>query len=198
MGSYLTRIGDTEILLEAPASSAFAKSSANTDADPRQAINNMVKAIKAIAAYMGPELMPVVRATGMAAEVSFNVRADMYGLVMISESTGVGQFAATLRFQAPPGAAAPSAAPPAPPRPPQAPPGAPPGPPPGLGGAPRAPGAPPGPPPAPPPGVAGTPPRPPGPPPAAPPGPPPAAPPAPGSAPAGPPRPPLGDLPRKG
>ncbi len=191
MGSYLTRIGDTEILLEAPASSAFAKSSANNDADPRQAINNMVKAIKAIAAYMGPELMPVVRATGMAAEVSFNVRADMYGLVMISESTGVGQFAATLRFQAPPGAAQPTAPPPGPPRPPgppQAPPQA--GPPPGAGAPPRPPGPPPGMPPGPPAGLAGGPPR--------PPGPPPGPPPAPGSAPAGPPRPPLGDLPRKG
>ena len=191
MGSYLTRIGDTEILLEAPASSAFAKSSANNDADPRQAINNMVKAIKAIAAYMGPELMPVVRATGMAAEVSFNVRADMYGLVMISESTGVGQFAATLRFQAPPGAAQPTAppqGPPRPPGPPQAPPQA--GPPPGPGAPPRPPGPPPGMPPGPPAGLAGGPPR--------PPGPPPGPPPAPGSAPAGPPRPPLGDLPRKG
>ena len=191
MGSYLTRIGDTEILLEAPASSAFAKSSANNDADPRQAINNMVKAIKAIAAYMGPELMPVVRATGMAAEVSFNVRADMYGLVMISESTGVGQFAATLRFQAPPGAAQPTAppqGPPRPPGPPQAPPQA--GPPPGPGAPPRPPGPPPGMPPGPPAGLAGGPPR--------PPGPPPGPPPAPASAPAGPPRPPLGDLPRKG
>lgn len=191
MGSYLTRIGDTEILLEAPASSAFAKSSANNDADPRQAINNMVKAIKAIAAYMGPELMPVVRATGMAAEVSFNVRADMYGLVMISESTGVGQFAATLRFQAPPGAAQPTAPPQGPPRPP-GPPHAPPqaGAPPGSGAPPRPPGPPPGMPPGPPAGLAGGPPR--------PPGPPPGPPPAPGRAPAGPPRPPLGDLPRKG
>jgi hypothetical protein len=193
MGSYLTRIGDAEILLEAPASSAFAKSSNNTEADPRQAINNMVQAIKAIAAYMGTELMPVVKATGMAAEVSFNVRADMYGLVMISESTGVGQFAATLRFQAPAGAGAPPVAPPRPPGPPPSPP---------PGAAPVGPPRPPGAPPAPPPGLASAPPRPPpGPPPAAPPGQartpaPPTAPPAQPTA--GPPRPPLGDLPRKG
>jgi hypothetical protein len=153
MGNYLTKIGDATVLLEAPASSAFAKGGNDVETDPRAAILNMVRTIKTVSAYMGSELMPVVRATGAAMEVSFNVRADMYGLVMISESTGVGQFQCTVRFNPPPPM-------PPPPRPPMGAGGPPPGmggPPPGMGGPPPGMGGPPpgmgGPPPGRPPGT---------------------------------------------
>lgn len=118
MANYLTRIGDAQVLLEAPASGAFAKGSTDVEADPRTAIVNIVKTVKTVSAFMGTELMPVVRQTGAAMEVVFSVRADGYGLVMVSESISSGQFQVTVRFAPPP------------PRPPPPPGSMPPGPPP--------------------------------------------------------------------
>lgn len=112
MPNYLAKIGDAQILIEAPASGAFAKSASEVEADPRQAITNIVRTIKVVCGYLGEEIGPVARRSGATMEISFAVRADSYGLVMVSESTTIGQFACTVRF-----------APPPPPRP--APPGAP-------------------------------------------------------------------------
>ncbi len=102
MASYLTRIGDKQILLEAPASGAFAKSASEVDADPRTAMENMIKTIKTMANVMGKELGPTVRATGGSLEIAFAVRADGSGLVMVSESADVGQIRCNLRWVPPP------------------------------------------------------------------------------------------------
>ena len=64
MANYMTRLGEAQILLEAPASGAFAKGSGDSDADPRNAIVNMIKTIRVVAAHMGQELGPIARATG--------------------------------------------------------------------------------------------------------------------------------------
>ena len=93
MPNYLTKIGDAQILIEAPASGAFAKSASEVEADPRQAITNMVRTIKVVCGYLGEEIGPVARRSGATMEISFAVRADSYGLVMVSESTTIGQFA---------------------------------------------------------------------------------------------------------
>jgi hypothetical protein len=124
MPNYLTRLGDAQILLEAPASGAFAKSASEVEADPRSALVNMVRTIKVVCGYLGEEIGPVARKSGATMEISFAVRADSYGLVMVSESTHVGQFSCTVRFSpAPP--PRPPGAPGAPPAPAAAPPAAP-------------------------------------------------------------------------
>ncbi len=122
MASYLTRIGDQQILLEAPASSAFAKSDLEVDADPAKAIQAIVETIKLFVAFAGAEIGPVMRRSGAAFELSFGVRADETGMVMISENPGTAQFACKLTF--PPAPPAPPARPAGPPRPPGGPPAA--------------------------------------------------------------------------
>lgn len=123
MPNYMTRIGEAQVLLEAPASGAFAKSSGESEADPRNAIVNMIKTIRVVAAHLGQEIGPIARATGSVLEVAFAVRADSAGLVMVSESTTVGQLCCTVRIAPPPPARPPGAEAPRPAGPP---PGAPP------------------------------------------------------------------------
>lgn len=124
MASYLTRLGDKEILLEAPASDAFAKSDSEVKADPQKALVNCLDTIRTLATAMGQQLGPMMQRSGASFEMSFAVRADGSGLVMVSEDAQTGQFQCTIRFGGrPPG-------PPRPQRPPGAPRPRPPGPPP--------------------------------------------------------------------
>jgi hypothetical protein len=131
MGFYVTKLGDAQIVLEAPASGAFAKGASDVEADPRTAMANIIRNIRQVGSALGSELVPIVRNLGMAMDVSFAVRADSYGVVMVSQNTSEGQFLVTVKMipGGPPGGG--------PPRPP--------GPPPGPGG--PQPGVPLGPPP---------------------------------------------------
>lgn len=118
MASYLTRVGDREILIEAPAASAFAKSEVEIEADPRDAIVNCIRTVQLLANEFGRELSRSLAGTGAAMEINFAVRADTSGMVMVSESASSGQFQCTLRIQGRPPAPRP-APPQRPPRPPQ-------------------------------------------------------------------------------
>lgn len=110
MGFYATKIGDAEILLEAMASGAFAKSDLDIKPDPKAAVVNAVGIVKTVAGYMAQEVAPILRSTGALLEVNFSVRADGNGMVMICEDASQGQFQCSLKF------APPRPAPPPPPR----------------------------------------------------------------------------------
>lgn len=98
MANYITYIGEKQLLLEAPAVGAFTKSDGGVTASPMRAIQNMVATIKDLAEYMGDELTPVLEQTGASFELSFAVRADGNGLVMVSESAEIGQFQCKLTW----------------------------------------------------------------------------------------------------
>jgi hypothetical protein len=113
MASYITYLGEKQILIEAPVSGGLAKSESEVKPDPARAISNIIDTIKAVAEHVGQEMGPVLRKTGAAFELNFAVRSDSFGLVMISESAQVGQFQVTVKW--PP--MRPAAPPPAAPRP---------------------------------------------------------------------------------
>lgn len=113
MANFLTYIGDKQILLEAPVAGAFAKSESEVQPDPKRAIENMFSTIRTIVEYAGDQIGPVARKSGAAFELSFAVRSDSFGLVMVSEAAQVGQMQVTVKW--------PPARPPAPPAPPGAP-----------------------------------------------------------------------------
>ncbi len=118
MANYLTFLGDKQFLLEAPASGGLSKSESEVKADPRKAIQNVLETVRTLVQYMGDDIGPAVRASGASFELAFAVRADLSGLVMISEDSKKGQFQCVVRWAPQP--------PPRPPGPPgQAPPGGP-------------------------------------------------------------------------
>ena len=98
MASYTTKIGDTEVLLEAPVASALTKSASEERPDPSKAIQNVFDTIEKLVAYTSAQLGPTLAKTGAAFELSFAVRADTSGLTMISEGANIGQFQCTLKF----------------------------------------------------------------------------------------------------
>lgn len=101
MANYLANLGDTQVLLEAPAAGGLAKGSLEVQPDPTKAIENMVDLIKRFAQHSGQAIVPTLRHVGGALEVRFAVRANAAGLVMISESAEIGQFQCTLKFLPP-------------------------------------------------------------------------------------------------
>jgi hypothetical protein len=120
MAVYISKLGDAEIVLEAPAGGGLSKGGdSKLQGNPLMAASKAVATVKAIAIEMAKELMPVARGMGTEIDVQFAVRADSAGLVMVSELVDQGQFRVTLRCAGarpprPPGADGP----PRPPRPP--------------------------------------------------------------------------------
>lgn len=115
MANFVTYIGEKQILLEAPVAGAFAKSESEMAPDPKRAFQNMFDNIRAIVDYAGEQLGPSIRKTGAAFELSFAVRSDSFGLVMVSEAASVGQLQVTIKWPPMrPAAPAPSAPPPRP------------------------------------------------------------------------------------
>lgn len=98
MANYMTFLGDQQILLEAPASGAFSKSELEVQPDPLRALENMLTLIRQVAVHVGHEVNPSLAEAGGALELRFAVRADAFGLVMLSEAADVGQFQCTLKF----------------------------------------------------------------------------------------------------
>lgn len=98
MANYITYLGDTAILLEAPVSGGLSKSESEVQPNPDKAIANVIEMIKLLVGHVGAEVAPALRRTGAAFDLSFSVRADSQGLVMISEHANVGQFQCTVKF----------------------------------------------------------------------------------------------------
>jgi hypothetical protein len=122
MALYITKVGDADIIMEAPAGGGLAKGGdSKLQGSPQTAGASMLATMRALAIELGKQLNPVARGTGSEIEVQFAVRADSGGIVMVSETAEVGQFRVTVRLGrgAPPPRPAPPGAPPpgAPPRP---------------------------------------------------------------------------------
>ncbi len=100
MANFITFIGDKQILLEAPVAGAFAKSESEIQPDPRRALENMFATIRTVVEYAGEQIGPAVRKSGAAFELSFAVRSDSFGLVMLSESASVGQIQVSVKWPA--------------------------------------------------------------------------------------------------
>lgn len=98
MANYITYLGETQVLLEAPVAGAFAKSDSEIQPDPYKAITNVFETVKLLVEHANKNVGPALRGTGAAFEMSFAVRADSGGLVMISEHANVGQFQCTLKW----------------------------------------------------------------------------------------------------
>lgn len=122
MASFVTYIGDKQILIEAPVAGAFAKSETEIQPDPKKALNNIFEHIRLLVDFAGEQIGPAVRKAGAAFELSFAVRSDSFGLVMVSENASIGQFQVTIKWppMRPVAPAAPGARPPALPGPEEA------------------------------------------------------------------------------
>lgn len=101
MANYMTNMGDKQILFEAPASGAFSKSDLEVQPDPLRALENIIGLIRDVAEHAGKEIGPALARTGSAMELRYAVRADAFGLVMLSESPTTGQFQVTLKLVPP-------------------------------------------------------------------------------------------------
>lgn len=98
LANYMTNMGDKQILFEAPASGAFSKSDLEVTPDPLRALENIIGMIRDVSMYTGQQIAPALARTGAAMELRFAVRADAFGLVMLSESPDMGQFQVTLKL----------------------------------------------------------------------------------------------------
>jgi hypothetical protein len=123
MAQYITKLGDTEIFMEAAAAGGLSKGSSKAnEGNPLKAASNMIKTAVQVSAALSRELAPMARGTGAGVEVTFAVRANSTGLVMVSENSSVGQFKVTVKIGGGrPRPARPPGTQPRPKRPPQAP-----------------------------------------------------------------------------
>jgi hypothetical protein len=97
---YVTDLDDdTQIVIEAATSGAFAKSDLEVRPNPRLALQNAITTTGQIAQKFATELRPAMAASRAEAEVSFSVKCDHTGLVMIAMNPTEGQFKVTLSFK---------------------------------------------------------------------------------------------------
>lgn len=90
---YATKIDDsTRILIESEHSGAFTKSDLEERPDPETAAIRMIETISRVGAAMARNITPGFEGTGCAWEVSFSVKADGFGSVMVASSPEAGQF----------------------------------------------------------------------------------------------------------
>ena len=96
---YVTDLDDaTQVVIEAETSSAFAKSDLEVKPNPTLALQNAIETSARVASRFARELRPVMASTGSDAEVSFSMKCDHTGLVMLAMNPEEGQFKVTLRF----------------------------------------------------------------------------------------------------
>lgn len=114
MANFVSYIGETQVVVEAPAKSAFEKSESEVEADPRKALQVMIGVVRELASALGKEIAPVAQKANADIELKFGVRSDTSGMVMISQDSGEGQFNVAMKWAAPP--PRPPARPAAPPR----------------------------------------------------------------------------------
>ena len=92
---------DTQIIIEAATSGAFAKSDLEVRPNPTLALLNAIETCGQIAQKFADGLAPTMAETGADAEVCFSMKCDHTGLVMIAMNPDEGQFKVTMRFKAP-------------------------------------------------------------------------------------------------
>ncbi|MBW1877673.1 MAG: hypothetical protein JRI25_07335 [Deltaproteobacteria bacterium] len=90
---------DTVLLMETETSGAFMKSDLEERPEPEKATENAVKSAQLLAMYVADKLKPVLVDRGVAAEISFSIRCDGNGSVMVAQDSARGQLACKLIIQ---------------------------------------------------------------------------------------------------
>lgn len=102
MGSFMTELdeeGKVRFLMEAETTGAFAKADAEIRPNPLTAYKQSVKAIALMSSRMAETVGAAVKGTGVDAEVTFGIKIDSGGAVMISQTSNGCQLQCTLRFK---------------------------------------------------------------------------------------------------
>ncbi len=97
---YMTDLDDeTQLVMEAEAGGAFNKNDLEVRPNPQKAFKNAVETAKTLAGHLATELRPTLNATGADAEITFAIKCDSAGMVLISQRTSEGQFLCKLLFK---------------------------------------------------------------------------------------------------
>ena len=88
---------ETRVLLEGQASGAIAKGGSDTGFIPDDALDNSIDLIQKIVARMSTEVMPSIDGQLCSMEVSFSIRADGNGTIMLAQTPEAGQFRVTIK-----------------------------------------------------------------------------------------------------
>ena len=88
---------ETRVLLEGQASGAIAKGGGSNDFITDDALDNSIDLIQKIVARLSTEVMPAVDGQLCSMDLSFSVRADGNGTIMIAQTPELGQFKVTIK-----------------------------------------------------------------------------------------------------
>jgi hypothetical protein len=88
---------ETRILLEGQASGAIAKGGGGNDFITDDALDNSIDLIQKIVARLSTEVMPAIDGQLCAMDVTFSIRADGNGTIMVAQTPEVGQFRVTIK-----------------------------------------------------------------------------------------------------
>ncbi len=97
---YPTNLDDeTTLYLEAETSGAFAKNDLEIRPDPLTALASAIVSAEKFSRYIAKTMKPALREHGMDAEITFGVRCDGFGAVMIAQDLGRGQLTCKLTIR---------------------------------------------------------------------------------------------------
>lgn len=89
---------DTRILLEGQASGALTKGGASGPSFiPDKALTNTIDLIRLVASKVTSDVAPVIDGTYCSIDITFSIRADGNGTVMIAQDPSLGQFKITIK-----------------------------------------------------------------------------------------------------
>jgi len=90
---------ETRILLEGQASGALAKGGGRGGLEfiPDTALDNCIDLIRKVAQKISTEVAPAIDGSYCAMDISFSIRADGNGTVMLGQDPNVGQFQVTIK-----------------------------------------------------------------------------------------------------
>lgn len=98
---YITQLDDqTQIVIEAETSSAFAKSDLEVRPNPTMALENAIRTAGQIARRFATEMRPALAGLNADAHVAYSIKCDHNGLVMLASNPDEGQFRVSLNFKA--------------------------------------------------------------------------------------------------
>lgn len=88
---------ETRVLMEGQASGAISKGGDSTDFIPDDALDNAIDLIQKVVARVSTEVMPAVDGQLCSMDLTFGVRADGNGTIMIAQTPELGQFKVTIK-----------------------------------------------------------------------------------------------------
>jgi len=101
MATFMTELdqaGEKLMLLEAETTGAFSKSELEIKPNPLQCYKQSISAIGDIAKIMATQIGEATRGSGANVEVTFGIKIDGNGSVLISSMTSNCQLTCTLKF----------------------------------------------------------------------------------------------------